>query len=53
MRLPWTDFQFRRGPLLHSISLDGSDTVAGLRQLDRSRRGEAAKSALGQALDGE
>ena len=52
MRVPWGDFRFRRGPLLHSISLDGSETVAGLRQLDRARRGEAATSALGQAWEG-
>ena len=49
---PWSSFRFRRGPLLQSVGLDGTETVAGLRQLDRSRRGTAAVSALDGALKG-
>ena len=50
---PWgSGFRFRKGPLLQSVGLDGTQTVAGLRQLDRSSRSQAAVSALEGAVKG-
>lgn len=45
--------RFRKSSLSNSVPLDGSETVPGLRQLDRSRRSQDLHSFLETNLSGK